>query len=453
VLTIQASRIIIEERRFRKDFPPAKLAALATSISYHGLWHPIHVKELTDEELRERNLPVDITKPTFLLVHGERRLRAIRDYLWPTGGTLRFSTQVFEEGTVPATLTDTTDPLKLEEAEFAENEDREPFTWQERSDATARLNFLRAKQAAATGSPQPTVADIALETKGRSDGDFHETTRREILVAPHLQDPEIGGAKSLDEAWKALKRREQAEKDKALAERVGKTFTHEMHSVVQADCVEWMKNQNPQQFDVICTDPPYGINAQDFGDAGGRLLDKHAYDDSPEMWLALMRDCAYLWYLIAKPQAHLYVCCDVDRFYTLKVLLGDNDWKVHRTPLINYKVDGNRVPWPSHGPQRKWEMVLFAIKGDRPVNGIFPDVFLTKGDDNLGHGAQKPVALFHDLLKRSVHPGDSVLDPFAGTGAILPAAHVLKCRATLIEREPQYYGIALGRLKQLGAQE
>jgi DNA modification methylase len=61
------------------------------------------------------------------------------------------------------------------------------------------------------------------------------------------------------------------------------------------------------------------------------------------------------------------------------------------------------------------------------------------------------VELYINLLKRSVKPGDSVLDCFAGTGTIFPAAHSLQCLATGIEADPNYYGISLKRLQALGA--
>ncbi len=63
--------------------------------------------------------------------------------------------------------------------------------------------------------------------------------------------------------------------------------------------------------------------------------------------------------------------------------------------------------------------------------------------------AQKPVDLYRDLLSRSARAGDSVLDCFAGTGPILPAAHQLRVAATAVEMLPQNFGIAAKRLANL----
>ena len=162
-----------------------------------------------------------------------------------------------------------------------------------------------------------------------------------------------------------------------------------------------------------------------------------------------MQVCAVEWYRLAKAQAHAYVCCDIDNYPELRALMILAGWRVHRTPLVNFKRDGSRVPWPEHGPQRKYELILYAIKGDRRVTRIYPDVIETSGDPNLAHGAQKPVALFTDLLRRSVSSGDSVLDTFLGTGTTIVAAHEMLCRGVGVELEESYYGVAVKRISEL----
>jgi DNA modification methylase len=76
-------------------------------------------------------------------------------------------------------------------------------------------------------------------------------------------------------------------------------------------------------------------------------------------------------------------------------------------------------------------------------------VLIYESDDNLGHHAQKPIALFVDLLDRSARAGDMVFDPFGGTGTLLAAAHAVKCKATVIEKDEAAYGIAARRLGEL----
>jgi DNA modification methylase len=210
-----------------------------------------------------------------------------------------------------------------------------------------------------------------------------------------------------------------------------------------------MAGLEPGTFDVILTDPPYGISADEYGDSGGRTGGEHRYEDSPESWSNLMGPAVDGLTRLAKTEAHAYIFCDIDMFPHLRGMMTGAGWKCFRTPLIWVNPSGMRTPWPEHGPQRKWQMILFAIRGEKRVTRIYSDVITCPSDPNLGHQAQKPIALYQDLLRRSVRPGDSVLDPFCGTGTIYPACHELKCRATGIELDAAALGICSQRLKEL----
>lgn len=440
-MNLRIEEIEISPTRQRREFDPKTLQDLADSIDRNGLLQPIVVRA------KEGGYG-------WVLVCGERRIRAIRDYLLPLGSHLRHAHYVLDDGNVPAVDFGELDPLAAEEAELEENIRRVDLTWQERAAATARLALLRGKQRVQQGAVEPSIAEISLEVRGASDDYARDETRKEILISKHLGNPTVAAAKSLEEAWKALKRGEEAERNVRLAEAVGRTFTADLHQAVNMDCVEWMENCPDGCLDVILTDPPYGIDADQFGDQGGHVpVGAHGYKDSKEGFDLLMNTMWKHFIRIAKPQAHLYVFCDIDRFVEIRDDFEAAGWNCFRTPLIWHKPNGNRAPWPEHGPHRKYELILYAMKGKRPVTKLYPDVLTYPADSNLGHMAQKPVALFEDLLKRSVRPGDSVFDPFMGTGTIFPAAHALKCQAVGIELDPAAYGIALRRIQSLKEEE
>jgi DNA modification methylase len=452
---IPADKIIIAENRQRQEFEPQALMELTESITNTGLQHAIVVRDQGEQ---------------IFLVAGERRMRAIQD-AWMLGGQLRFDGKVIPEGLFPTVTLGELSELEAEEAELDENLKRKDLTWQEHAAAVERLHNLRAKQvqvaqteAIAGGADiyllPHTVADTAKEVRGSSEGYNQDITRKEIIVAKHLDNPLIAKAKSADEAYKILKKDEQSKKNTALAATVGLTFSAKAHTLVRGECLGVMSRTDMQnRFDVILTDPPYGIGADEFGDGGGKLAGiEHHYQDSYENWVRLMassddrvsiKGWCQLAYEAAKPQAHAYVFCDFDRFHELKAFMQRAGWYVFRTPLVVYKLNSGRVPLPDRGPRRQYELVLYAIKGDKPVNHIRPDVIPCQGDDNSGHGAQKPVALFMDLLQRSVKPGDEVLDCFAGSGPIFPAAHSLMVKATGIEKHPDYQGMCIKRLNDL----
>ena len=433
---IALSAIRIAPNRQRRLFDAAKLHEFADGIQQLGLFNPIVLRIIGEDHY---------------LVSGERRLRAITD-IHALGGEFKHDGSVVPTGMIPYTLFDDLDPLAAEEAELSENIHREDLTWQERAAAHSRINALRAEQAKARGETPPTVATIALEVRGSSEGVNQETTRRELIVARHLDNPEVKGAKSVDEAFKILKKQESTEKNRVLGESVGRTFTADLHRVLNLDCTLWMQETAPEQFDCILTDPPYGMGADEFGDSGGLAAGAHGYKDDEENFRRLMTIFTVESFRIAKQQAHLYCFCDIDHFHWLRGEFSTAGWWCFRTPLIWYKKAGMRAPWPENGPQRKYETILYAVKGKRTTLRMAPDVLDYPPDSNLGHAAQKPVALFKDLLSRTVIPGNSVLDPFCGSGPIFEAAHDLKCRATGIELDQTSYGIAVARVERMKAQ-
>jgi len=419
--------------RQRREFDPQAMAELSEAITARGLMHPIVLRETPDG---------------MVLVAGERRWRAIRD-MRMLGGQLKFNGTIVPDGEIPYVTLGQLTPLQAEEAELEENLHRKDLTWQENAAAMAKLHSLRSRQAQAEGRVH-TVADTALETKGRSDGGYQAAVRKDLVVAKFLHVPEIAKAKTADEAFKIIKRQEESQRNVALAAEVGKTFTQSVHELHNTNCLSWMRAADGELFDCIIADAPYGMGADSFGDAGGKLTGiEHHYKDDYDSWKALMEDWCPLSYRVAKAQCHAYVFCDLDNFHELKKMMTQAGWWVTRTPFIVNKPNSGRVPHPQHGPRRQWELILYAIKGKKVTNGIYSDVITTMADPNMSHGAQKPVALYIDLLKRSVKPGDVVFDPFAGSGTIFPAAHQSKVKAIGIEMNPEYAGLCVQRINNL----
>lgn len=431
---INVSSIEVQERQ-RKEFDAGKLQDLKSSIEAVGLQQPIVLELVGDRHV---------------LRAGERRLRAIRD-IYDLGGTLRYDDSPVPSPLIPYVLwTDLTEVQRLQ-IEVDENNQREAFSWQENAAATAKLARLRTLQAESESRPAPSVAQLTAEIKGpeKTGGAFHDSVRQDLILARHLDDPEVAAAKTAKEAMTILKRKEQSAKHEALAREHGPAFRHTGHQIVHADCLEWMPQQPSGQFDIILTDPPYGIGAHDFGEATDSTARAHEYEDSPEVLEQIIKTAPAEFYRLTKPEAHLYLFCDIDFFFQWKDGLTAAGWKVFRTPLIWYKPTGFRTPWIKQGPQRKYELILYAVKGDRPVNMIVGDVITCATGEGLGHSAAKPVALYTELLRRSARPGDRVFDPFAGSGPIFPAAHALKCLATGVEMVESHYGLALGRIAEL----
>src|SRR5260370_1681095 len=179
--TINVSKILITPNRQRKEFDPVALGELSETIQAKGLMHAPVMRE---------------TPEGLVLVAGERRLRAIKD-MWMLGGTLKYNGHEVPEGEIPYVTLGQLSPLAAEEAELEENLHRKDLTWQENAAAMAKLHSLRSRQAQAEGRVH-TVADTAMETKGRSDGSYQASVRKDLVMAKFLHVPEVAKAKTAD---------------------------------------------------------------------------------------------------------------------------------------------------------------------------------------------------------------------------------------------------------------
>lgn len=430
---IEIKLVQIADRQ-RKTFDESANQELVTSIQSIGLLQcPV----------------LELSAGAFHLRAGERRIRAIQD-IYALGGSFSYDGKRVPDGMLPYTLWEELTPLQRLEIEVAENNCREAFTWQERAEATSKLAELRALQALEAGTPAPSVADIAQETRGSVLGSAHTNTRNDLILSKYLADPDVAGAKTPREAMLILKKKEQAAQHLKLAETFGKNHVASAHRCFNADAREWMITMPSDEFDVIITDPPYGVGAHSFGSSESSATAAHEYEDTEEVLEEILRWLPRDAYRVSKPQAHFYAFCDIDWFGEWKAALTNAGWKVFRTPLIWVRPTGFRTPWIEQGPQRKYETIVYAVKGERHVNMIAPDVIiLQSAGEGLGHPAAKPPGIYEELLRRSVRPGDSVLDPFCGSGPVFGAATALRCKGTGVEINPTFYGIALSQMNKV----
>jgi len=81
---------------------------------------------------------------------------------------------------------------------------------------------------------------------------------------------------------------------------------------------------------------------------------------------------------------------------------------------------------------------------------------ITEGNqdqDERIHPTQKPVGLLGDILKDYSEEGETVFDPFAGSGSLLMAAEQLNRQARVIELDPYYCQLIIDRWEDLTGQQ
>lgn len=432
MIVVNLNDVVVPEGRQRREFSREKLDELKDSILRNGLFHPFTVER---------------TGGKLVLRAGERRLIVLRE-LASAGHQIRVGDIIYEKGFAPAVDYGELNDLQRLEIEVEETCVRADFTWQERERAIAALHRLRQAQ-----NPNHTISATAEELLGRRPEGSQITAVSEALILDkHLDDPEIAKAPNRKEALKRLKKKVEAAHRAKLVAKLGQAKL--THRLLRGDARELLAQLPVNSFDVIVTDPPYGIGAHGFGSMAST---GHDYQDTATGWEQMMSWLPEELWRVAKPQAHAYIFCDFRRFERLATLMLLAGWTPFETPLIWDKCGNGMLPFPELGPRRTYECILYAHKGQRRVLAVHSDVIRIPPVKNLLHGAQKPVALYCNLLARSANPGDSVLDCFGGTGPILIAANIMRLVATYIEQDENAYNIALQRAHEAslddGAQE
>lgn len=306
----------------------------------------------------------------------------------------------------------------------------------------AELHKLRQEQAEARGVGH-TIRDTAREILGVLETDVLEmggsdaATRAAVSTAlklhAHLSDPEVQKAKSEKEALKIVERKaREAHREKLLAE-LGMEGVSSSHTILNVDTLSFLPEYSPPElFNIILTDPPYGVGADDFGDqAGARHEYKDDIDFAMKCYATLFSSASRL----TKPTAGMFVFCDIRLFPILTDLANQllPSWSIWETPIIWNKQNG-MLPVPERGPRRTYEAILYAYRGNLRWNTVgSPDVLDIQSLPAPEFGAQKPPELYSTLLSRIAQPGDRILDPFAGACPLIPAATSQHCYATCLE--------------------
>lgn len=410
--------IDIPPDRQRKLFDTDAIEELADSIEAIGLLQPPILEEAPDGR--------------YILRAGERRFRAIQR-LNDQRRPFKQAGEAIPAGFLPASLIPSSTPLLAFQIELEENIIRRDLSWQERAAAVARLAELKAATTSSySETVRETLATLRRVEPGEIKRDLSET-HQTILLGQHLNDPEIAKARTRTDALKVLSRKLRAGADATRP-------PSSIPNLYLGDALDLLPTFPAGSFDVLLTDPPYGIDIEQFSTQSSS---EQNYDDSYATWGPLLRALAREAARLLVPDAHGYVFCAHERFAELSSIFTTEGFACYPRPLIWNRAPDGRLPVPDKWPRRCYETVLYFRRGNRDLREYRPDVlsYPADRDSTNYHGAKKPVALLRDLLERSARPGDRVLDPFGGSGATLRACRELSLDCWLIEKDPAYFGL------------
>lgn len=414
--------IRIPEDRQRTD--PGDVESLAQSIVKNGLFHA----------------PI-VADDGVTIIAGARRAAAVR-LLNERSTGFRYGNNDMPPGILPTIQFSDLDDYGQQSIELEENLRRKQLTPIEEARAITKLHEMLKILNPSQTKGETATALGELRDKPSVPGDDHRITQA-LLVDRFHEDPDVARADSLKSAFNIAKKKAEIELRAALGAKVVVESKHRIiHGGFTVKTIE-----EEMTFDCVIADPPYGVGADSFGDKA--FNEGHEYEDDVESALTfcdfILRRC----FDLCKLEAHLYMFCDISHFLTLKSYARDAGWHPWRVPIIWNKGGQGHAPRIEHGPRRNYEAILFASKGNKKTRVLKGDVISIAAERDRVHAAQKPMELYRDLLERSCHPSENVLDPCCGSGTVFPAAEALGAIATGIERDEKYANICRQRIGAL----
>lgn len=258
---------------------------------------------------------------------------------------------------------------------------------------------------------------------------------------------------------------------KGILDKVPKEF---MDSIVNADMLEAIKDVPDGTMNLIIIDPPYNLK-RDFGNNSFKTMKEDKYEEYLRSWLPDV--CRKL-----TDDGSLYLCGDWHNTASLQRVLAENltiinritwqrekgrgaahNWKngmediwfavkdpknyyfnldavmIKRKVLATYKKDGKPKDWE--------ETTEGNFRLTCPSN-LWDDISVPfwSMPENTDHPTQKPEKLYAKLILASSREGDSVFDPFMGSGTACVVAKKLNRHYLGIELNEEYCLWAAKRL-------
>lgn len=212
------------------------------------------------------------------------------------------------------------------------------------------------------------------------------------------------------------------------------------------DSREVLASMADQSVDCVITDPPYtdrthGMAKSNKGKGHGvKAIDFAAFtDDDLGSALAECGRVTRRWVVASLDYAHAFAL-EANTPLSLRVMrLGV--W-VKTNPMPQISADR---------PGQGWEAIAYLHRDDvKPAwnGGGRAGNFIAPVQQNEGHPTVKPLGMVTEWVEWFTGPGDTVLDPFAGSGTTLRAAVNTGRKAIGVELEERYCELIAKRLSQ-----
>jgi DNA modification methylase len=207
------------------------------------------------------------------------------------------------------------------------------------------------------------------------------------------------------------------------------------NQILHGDCIELMQQMPANSVDFILTDPPYLVN---YRDRNGRTI----WNDVDETWLKPAMAEAYQVLKQDRVAVMFYGWTKVDAFFEA--------WRSAGFQPVGHIVFRKSYSSKSRFLRYQHEQAFLLAKGRPPLpKQPLGDVMDMPYSGNKLHPTQKPIPSLVALIRSFTLHGETVLDPFAGSGSTCAAALLTGRKYIGIDIDNAYFQHASDRLTRV----
>lgn len=219
-------------------------------------------------------------------------------------------------------------------------------------------------------------------------------------------------------------------------------YTTERVSLYHGTAEEVIESLPKTSYDLLVTDPPYGVNfrsnrGQNFTSITG---DDESYNPIPTINTAISKMRHNRHGYVFGPQSTRLILTQQVTLIWDKIQIGMGNLKLPWGPQHEIITFGVWVPSKANRDRGDGRLVARMRQGS-VIRTIRPNSMGVKR-----HPTEKPTELLRQLIESSSLIGETVFDPYAGSGSTGVAALLEGRKAILVEVDEQYIESTIQRL-------
>ena len=232
------------------------------------------------------------------------------------------------------------------------------------------------------------------------------------------------------------------------------------------DCLEILKKIKSDSIDLIFADPPYFLSNGGKSIRSGKVVSvnkgewdkKENYEDITLFTKKWINEC----YKALKTGGSIWVSGTIHNIFDVKNAMDEVGFKIiniivwHKSdppPLIyknKFRFSYELIIWASKGFNHTFNYEDMFKINNAELEDVWTIPAVQMNEKKFGyHPTQKPEKLLERIIKSSSKEGETVLDPFMGSGTTCYVAKKLNRNYIGIEKEKKFFNISKRRIDSI----